>query len=80
MKRTRPRGLPQIQIKRLRAILARLDASATPLDMDFPGLRLQALKGKLTGFYAVDVSGNWRVIFRFDADGNAIDVDLIDYH
>jgi len=28
---------------------------------------------------AVSVSGNWRIIFRFDA-GDAFDVDLMDYH
>jgi proteic killer suppression protein len=27
----------------------------------------------------VSVSGNWRVIFRFD-NGMAYDVDLVDYH
>lgn len=74
------RGVQQSQVKRLRAILARLDAAATPADMDFPGLRLHPLKGEMAGFYAVEVSGNWRVIFRFDADGNATDIDLIDYH
>jgi toxin HigB-1 len=31
------------------------------------------------GFWSVAVSGNWRVVFRFE-DGNASDVDLIDYH
>jgi proteic killer suppression protein len=74
------KGVQQQQVKRLRLILARLDAAATPADMDLPGLRLHPLKGDKTGFYAVDVSGNWRVIFRFDAAGDATDVDLIDYH
>jgi len=27
----------------------------------------------------VIVSGNWRVIFRFD-EGDAFDLDLVDYH
>ena len=61
-------------------LLTRLDAAATPADMDFPGLRLHPLKGERAGFYAVDVSGNWRLIFRFDEDGNAEDIDLVDYH
>lgn len=73
------RGLQQEQITRLDAILARLDASACPADMDFPGLRLHPLSGKMNGFYAVDVSGNWRVIFRFEGE-DAADVDLVDYH
>ena len=47
--------------------------------MDLPGYRLHLLKGKLKGFYAVTVQANWRVIFRF-ADGEAQDVDYLDYH
>jgi proteic killer suppression protein len=73
------KGIQQQQAKRLRLILARLDAASTPADMDLPGLRLHPLKGGFAGFYAVDVSGNWRVIFRFD-EGEATDVDLVDYH
>ena len=73
-------GVKQDQVKRLRNLLARLDASRCVADMDFPGLRLHPLQGKLAGFYAVTVSGNWRLIFRFNAAGSAIDVDLIDYH
>ena len=37
------------------------------------------LRGDLRGYWAVRVSGNWRVIFRFE-NGNAFDVDLVDYH
>ena len=58
---------------------ARLDASKEPADMDLPGLRLHPMKGDLRGFWAVDVSGNWRIVFRFE-DRDAHDVDLIDYH
>ena len=47
--------------------------------MDLPGFRLHALKGKLKGRHAVWVSGNWRVTFRFE-EGQALDVDYIDYH
>ena len=64
----------------MRALLARLEVSCTPTDMDFPGLRLHLLKGGLARFYAVDVSGNWQLIFRFDEHGKAADVDLVDYH
>ncbi len=47
--------------------------------MNLPGFRLHELKGTLKGHYAVSVSGNWRVTFRF-ADGMAVDVDYVDYH
>lgn len=47
--------------------------------MDLPGYRLHPMKGEYDGFYAVEVSGNWRVVFRFDGD-DATDVDYLDYH
>jgi len=59
--------------------MARLDASLDPQDMKLPGLDLHALKGPYAGFWAVSVSGNWRVIFRFEGD-NVVDVDYLDYH
>jgi proteic killer suppression protein len=64
---------------KLRRILFRLEASAEPSDMDLPGYSLHALKGDYAGFYAVKVSGNWRVIFRFEGP-HATDVDYLDYH
>ena len=66
-------------VERLRDILAVLDRSRGPQDMALPGFRLHPLKGRLKGQYAVSVSGNWRVTFRF-ADGHAVDVDYVDYH
>ena len=47
--------------------------------MDLPGFRLHPLKGDLAGFWAVTVSGNWRIVFRF-AGADATDVDFVDYH
>lgn len=74
-----PKGVKQSLVKRLRYILALLATAFIVDDMNIPGLKLHQLKGDLAGFYAVSVSGNWRVIFRFE-DGEATDVDLIDYH
>ena len=73
------RGLKQSLVKRLRQILALLATAVAVEDMNLPGLQLHQLKGDLADFYAVSVSGNWRVIFRF-AEGRAIDIDLLDYH
>lgn len=64
---------------KLRRILTRLDAASHPQDMDLPGYRLHKLKGEYEGLWAADVSGNWRVVFRFEA-GHATDVDFVDYH
>ena len=66
-------------VEKLRDILAVLDRSRGPDDMNIPGFRLHSLKGTLAGFWAVSVSGNWRVTFRFD-NGNAVNVDYVDYH
>ena len=46
--------------------------------MNIPGWKLHALKGALTGHWAVWVSGNWRVTFTFEA-GDAAIVDYQDY-
>jgi proteic killer suppression protein len=66
-------------IQKLRDILAVLDRSHGPGDMALPGFRLHPLKGELAGHWAVSVSGNWRVTFRFH-DGHAVDIDYLDYH
>ncbi|MDH5509363.1 MAG: type II toxin-antitoxin system RelE/ParE family toxin [Nitrospinota bacterium] len=66
-------------LSRIEDIIARLDIAVAPSDLDLPGYGLHPLKGKLKGFWAVKVSGNWRIIFRFK-DGDAFDVNLIDYH
>ena len=50
-----------------------------PSDLNMPGYRLHRLKGDLKGFWSITISGNWRVVFRFDS-GDAHDVDLVDYH
>lgn len=73
------RGIAGEHAERLRDILARLDASTTIGDMDLPAFRLHPLKGELKGFWAVTVRANWRVIFRF-VEGDAQDVDYVDYH
>ncbi len=73
------RGVRAGHAEKVRRILARLHASRSVADMNLPGYRLHPLKGELKGFHAVTVQANWRVIFRF-ADGEAHDVDYLDYH
>ena len=76
--RTARRVAPE-HVQKLRDILAILDRSRRPRDVDIPGFRLHSLKGELKGQYAVAVSGNWRVTFRFE-EGDVVDVDYLDYH
>lgn len=66
-------------VSKLRDILAVLDRSSRPGDMDLPGFGLHPLKGNRKGYWAVTVSGNWRVTFRFE-DGDAVEIDYVDYH
>ncbi|MSP39374.1 MAG: peptidase [Deltaproteobacteria bacterium] len=74
-----PRRLSAAQVDKIKRILARLDESTEIKHMALPAFGLHPLKGDLKGFWAVSVSGNWRIIFRFN-NSNAYDVDLVDYH
>jgi proteic killer suppression protein len=73
------RGLNAARVDKIKRILARLDEAANINHMALPGFGLHPLKGEPKGFWAVSVSGNWRIIFRFEKS-NAYDVDLVDYH
>jgi len=45
-------------------------------------LLLDALEGARAGTFAMSVSGNWRLTFRFEhgTTGDILDVDFEDYH
>lgn len=50
---------------------------------DLRGARgFHALVGDRSGTFAMSVSGNWRLTFRFDHgdEGDILDVDFEDYH
>jgi len=72
------KGVPAALAEKIELILDRLDVATGPQDFGF-GYRLHPLKGELKGFWAVHVSANWRIVFRFDGE-DVTDVDLIDYH
>jgi proteic killer suppression protein len=72
-------GIQAKHANRLRLILGRLNVAATPRDMNLPGLGLHELHGPRKGTWAVTVSGNWRVTFRFVAP-DVSDVGYEDYH
>ena len=73
------RALPATHVARIRRILAMLRSARQPRDMDQPGFRLHPLRGEYQDHWSVTVSGNWRIVFRFEA-GEAVAVDLVDYH
>lgn len=73
------RGLPQNLVPRIRRILADLDVAQRSGDLDLPAYRLYPLRGDRAGQWSIRVNRNWRIVFRLEA-GEAIDVDLVDYH
>ncbi len=83
LKRLYERGdrskVPAEYADKLENILFALDTTLVVDALDLPGFRLHPLKGDLKGFWSITVRANWRVIFRFK-DGQALDVDLVDYH
>jgi proteic killer suppression protein len=60
-------------------LLPYLNQATAPADVDLPGWKLHPLKGDLDQYWSVTISGNWRVIFRFD-DTDVELVDYLDYH
>ena len=77
--RSERRGIDAKQVQRIRRLLDRLDVATKADDMNIPGSQFHALKGDRKGTYAVSVSGNWRITFKFE-EGDAINVNLEDYH
>lgn len=65
--------------KKLRRILGFLDVALNPEDLNIPAFRLHPLKGELAGYWSIQVSGNWRVVFRFVGQHVEL-VDYLDYH
>jgi proteic killer suppression protein len=72
-------GIRPEHADRLRRLLTALDAATCPANINAPGYSLHPLKGGLDGHWAVRVSGNWRLTFRFEGE-DAILVDYHDYH
>jgi proteic killer suppression protein len=44
-----------------------------------PGNRLEALKGDRGGQYSIRINDQWRICFRWN-EGDADDVEIVDYH
>jgi toxin HigB-1 len=72
-------GIQPKHADKLRLQLFALDNAKRPGDMNAPGWRLHRLSGHLKDHWAISVSGNWRLTFRFEGE-DAILVDYQDYH
>jgi proteic killer suppression protein len=70
---------PELHRVMLRKLL-QLDAADRLDDLRIPpGNRLEALKGDRKGQHSIRVNDQWRVCFRWD-DGDAYEVEIVDYH
>jgi proteic killer suppression protein len=70
------RGIEGQARKRLRW----LDAATSLADLGaIRGNRLEALKGDRDGQYSIRINDRWRICFSW-RDGNAHDVEIVDYH
>jgi toxin HigB-1 len=73
------RELPADQISRIENRLSVINEARQVEDINVAGFKLHPLRGDYAGFYAVWITGNWRIVFRF-AEGDAYDLDHLDYH
>lgn len=76
----RSRRLPPEIQPAARRKLRYLDAARRLDDLRAPPAnRLESLKGDRAGQYSIRINDKWRICFRW-GDGNAVDVEIVDYH
>ena len=73
------RGIQPKYTERISDILDLLEAADVIEVMNFPGSGLHVLNPKKDNVWAVSVSGNWRIVFKYE-NGCAYNVDYVDYH
>jgi len=74
------RRLPGDILRRAMMRLQQLDSARVLDDLrQPPSNRLEALKGDRRGRHSIRINDQWRLCFRF-ADGEAYDVEIVDYH
>lgn len=72
-------GIGANYAKRLKMVLQVLDAIEKPQDLSPSVFGFHKLTGDLKGYFSMKVSGNWRVIFKFEGNDTIL-VDYVDYH
>jgi proteic killer suppression protein len=76
---TRTKIIRSIQRSALRKLWM-LDAAESLDDLRaVPGNRLEKLGGDRAGQYSIRINDQWRICFRW-TDGDAYDVEIVDYH
>ncbi len=71
-----PREIQEVARRKLRM----LNAARSVRDLRVPPAnRLEALRGSRAGQFSIRVNDQWRICFRF-SEGQASDVEIVDYH
>lgn len=65
--------------KAARIRLELLDSATSLRDLELPGLRLETLKGDRKGQHSIRINDQFRICFVW-RDGDAYDVEIVDYH
>jgi proteic killer suppression protein len=60
-------------------VLITLDSATSLADLSLPGLRLEKLSGGRKGQYSIRINRQYRICFKW-LDGNALKVEIVDYH
>ncbi len=71
-----PQEIQEVARRKLRMINNSYDINDLRIP---PANRLQKLKGNLIEFYSIRINSQWRIIFKWN-NGDAFDVQIIDYH
>ena len=60
--------------------LVHINSAVTINDLRVPpGNRLEKLEGKLKGKHSIRINDQWRIVFKWE-NGNALEVEIVDYH
>ncbi|MCM2474807.1 type II toxin-antitoxin system RelE/ParE family toxin [Rhizobium sp. CG5] len=77
---SKARGLPTEIVDRARRKLMMLNAANSLDDLRVPpSNRLELLKAERAGQHSIRINDQWRICFRW-LDGDALDVEICDYH
>lgn len=72
-------GIQVNHAKKLIKQLLLLDSAHNVKDMNLPGYVFPKLNGDLLEYFAITVSGGWRLVFKFE-NGDAILLNYLNYH
>ena len=73
------KGIQPKHADKLSDVLDIIDGASSLLDINYPGSGLHLLNPKENKIWAVEISGPWRLSFKF-VDGDAYIIDYLNYH